>query len=93
MDKTNLLSNHHITPVIAAPEVRKVEITGLVTRRDTQLWNKVDYESLKAMNARTMKGGIKSGPMLEVDSSSPLVEDPDDDTEDEDTIMITSYIF
>ena len=79
---------HHSTSVIAAPEVRKVEITGLVGG-DSQFWERVNYESLKAMIARTMKGGIKSGPMLGVpdtDNSSPLNEESDDDTEDEDAI-------
>ena len=80
---------HDSTSVIAEPEVRKVEITSLVGGGDTQFWEKVDYESLKAMIARTMKGGIRSGPMLgipDTDNSSPVDEEPDDDTEDEDAI-------
>ena len=81
--------HHHSTSVITAPEVRKVEISGFIAGEDTQSWNKVDYESLKAMIAGTMKGGIKSGPLLELpdaDNSSSLVEDSDDDFEDDDTI-------
>ena len=80
--------NHHSTPVIKAPEVRKVEIAGLVaggesTGLSTQFWCKIDYESLKAMVARTMKGGIKSRSSEDhVDNS--LQDDEFDDDHDDD---------
>ena len=74
--------NHHSTPVIKAPEVRKVEIAGLVTGGEptgsssTQCWGKVDYESLIAMVTRTMKGGIKSKPSV---SEGDIESDESDD--------------
>ena len=85
--------NHHSTPVIKAPEVRKVEIAGLVAGGEptgsssTQCWDKVDYESLKAMVTRTMKGGIKSKTSVsegDVDNSLQGDESGDDDTDDDD---------
>ena len=82
--------NHHSTPVIKAPEVRKVEIAGLVaggesTSLSTQFWCKVDYESLKAMVVRTMKGGIKSRLLVpEEDIDNILQDDESDDNDDDD---------
>ena len=87
--------NHDSTPVIKAPEVRKVEIAGLVAGGEpsgsssTQCWDKVDYESLKAMVTRTMKGGIKCKPPVsegeDVDNSlQETDESGDDDTDDDD---------
>ena len=86
--------NHHSTPVIKAPEVRKVEIAGLVaggeptSSSSTQCWDKVDYESLKAMVTRTMKGGIKCKPSVsegeDVENSLQGDEPGDDDTDDDD---------
>ena len=82
--------NHHSTPVIKAPEVRKVEIAGLVeggesTGLSTKFWCKVDYESLKAMVARTMKGGIKSrlSEGEDVDNSLQADDDDEDDSFDD----------
>ena len=86
--------NHHSTPVIKAPEVRKVEIAGLIVGGEptgsssTQCWGKVDYESLKTMVTRTMKGGIKSKPSVsegeDVNNSIQGDESGDDDTDDDD---------
>ena len=85
--------NHHSTPVIKAPEVRKVEIAGLVAGGEpsgsssTQCWGKVDYQSLKVMVTRTGKGGIKCKPSVseeDVDNSLQTDESGDDDTDDND---------
>ena len=91
--------NHHSTPVIKAPEVRKVEITGLVVGGEpigsssTQCWDKVDYESLKAMVTRTMKGGIKSKPSVsegDIDNSLQTDESGgDDNIIDENAVLTT----
>ena len=88
--------NHHSTPVIKAPEVRKVEITGLVaggesTSLSTQFWCKVDYESLKSMVVRTMKGGIKSQSLVSEDVDYSLQDDEsDDDSFDDDNVVVNS---
>ena len=76
--------NYHSTPVIKAPEVRKVEIAGLVAGEESaslsnKLWCKVDYESLKAMVVRTMKGGIKSRSIEREDVDNSLQEHKSDD--------------
>ena len=88
--------NHHSTPVIKAPEVRKVEIAGLVAGGEptgsssTQCWDKVDYESLKAMVTRTMKGVIKCKPSVsegeDVDNSLQETDESGDDDADYDDI-------
>ena len=89
--------NHHSTPVIKAPEVRKVEIAGVVaggesTGLSTQFWCKVDYESLKAMVVRTMKGGIKSRSSEDVDNSLQDDESDDDHSDDDNEVGDSSAI-
>ena len=76
--------NHHSTPVIKAPEVRRIEISNLVAGGEstgsssTQCWDKVDYESLIAMVTRTMKGAIKSKPSVSEEDIESDESDDDD---------------
>ena len=69
--------NYHSTPVIKAPEIRKVEIVAgeESTSLSNKFWCEVDYESLKGMVVRTMKGGIKSRSIEREDVDNSLQND------------------
>ena len=68
--------NHHSTSVIKAPEVREVDTTSLMLGGLPVIWNKMDYNALKCMMAKTMKCGVHPKRCLQEDNSS---SDDDDD--------------
>ena len=74
---------HYSTPVTTPREVRKVDITSMITVGDDQSiqsWNKVDFVSL--MVAQTMKVGLKTQTIL----TEEEIETLEDEHVDQDII-------